>query len=215
MLAFFNQYKSLYLTGIGYTIVLSALSLVLGVVVGYFINKARGSKLKPISFLATAYIEIIRGTPALVQLAIILNGPSLLFGINVDRFLVGVIAIGLNSSAYVAEIIRSGIQSVDKGQYEAGRSLGLNDRQTMKEIIIPQAVKNILPALGNEFVTLIKETAIVSTIGIHDLMYGANAAMTMSYKFQALIVAAVFYFILTFTLSKVLGVVERRMEHAS
>ena len=136
-------------------------------------------------------------------------------GMSMDGFLAALIAVSLNSAAYVAEIIRSGIQSIDKGQWEASRSLGLSNRQTMRHIILPQAIKNILPALGNEFVTLIKETAVASTIGVADLMYASKIVQSTSYQaFNPLIIVAVIYFIITFTLSRLIGALERRLSRS-
>src|SRR5690606_17635333 len=167
-------------------------------------------------------IEVIRGTPLLVQIFIIYYGlpligiklPSISFlGSGGEEFISGIIALSINSGAYVAEIIRSGIQAVDKGQMEAARSLGMPYNMAMKHIIIPQAFKNILPALGNEFIVIIKESSIVSVIGIHELMYNANTVRGNTFRpLEPLIVAAVIYFILTFTLSKLLGIAERRMK---
>lgn len=215
MLQVLDKYKLLYLKGVGYTVLLSLLALIISVVLGIIVNRLKESKIKIVSFLASAYIELLRGTPLFVQLFLFYYGPTLMFGIDLDPFVGGLIAVSLNSSAYVSEIIRAGIQSVDKGQMEAGRSLGLTEGQVMKNIIYPQALKNILPSLGNEFVSLIKETAIVSTISITDIMYAAKTAVSATYTVYGYVWAAIFYFILTFTLSKVLGVVERRMEHAS
>lgn len=134
--------------------------------------------------------------------------------INFSDFMSGVITMGLNSAAYVCEIFRSGIQSVDKGQMEAGRSLGLSYGQTLQKIIVPQAIRNVLPALGNEFVVVIKESSIVSIIGIADLMYKANTVRGNTFQpFEPLLVAALVYFLLTFTLSKLLAYIEKRMRN--
>lgn len=150
----------------------------------------------------------------MVQIAMVYFGSYVLTGINMDGFMAALIAVSLNSAAYVAEIIRSGIQSIDKGQTEASQSLGLTKGQTMRHIILPQAVKNILPALGNEFVTLIKETSVASTIGVADLMYASKIVQSSSFQpFSPLIIVAVTYFFFTFTLSQLVGVFERRMAH--
>ena len=127
----------------------------------------------------------------MVQIAIVYFGSYVMMGVNVDGFIAALIAVSLNSAAYVAEIIRSGIQSIDKGQWEASRSLGLSNKQTMRHIILPQAIKNILPALGNEFVTLIKETAVASTIGVADLMYASNSPSSSYQPFNPLVIVAV------------------------
>ena len=179
------------------------------------------SKFNPLDFLATAYVEILRSTPVLVQILIIYYGvfsviklPSfMIFGfIKFERFFPGVVAMGMNSGAYLCEIIRSGLQSIDGGQTEAARSLGLTQGQNMRFIVLPQAVKNILPAIGNEFVTIIKESAITYTIGVQDLMAAVKAAQAGTFLvLEPLLVVAVLYFCLTFPTSEVIAYFERRM----
>ena len=164
-----------------------------------------------IRLLATIYIEYIRGTPLLVQIFIVYFGTGIL-GLDISRLAAGCIALSLNSGAYVAEIIRAGINGVNRGQLEAARSLGMNQVQAMRHIILPQAVKNILPALGNEFVTVIKESSVVSIIGVSELIFQAGNVQGASFKpFLPYLVVSFIYFALTFTLSRVLGVAERRM----
>jgi len=210
-----------FISGAKNTILLAAFTVILGVVFGVFLALAKLSKNSLLRVLASSYIEFIRGTPLLVQLYIIYYGlPSIginfpevpLFGDNFPDFMAGIITLSINSSAYVAEIIRGGIQAVDKGQMEAARSLGMTHSLAMKDIIIPQAFKNILPALGNEFIVIIKESSIVSIIGIHELMYNADTVRGNTFQpLEPLYIAALVYFIMTFTLSKLLGVAERRM----
>jgi polar amino acid transport system permease protein len=179
------------------------------------------SNFNPIRFLASVYVEVFRATPMLVQLFIVyyvllgdLSLPTIkLFGfIRFERMVPGVIALSLNSGAYLSEIIRSGIQSVDLGQTEAARSLGMNRIQTMRHIILPQAIKNILPAIANEFVTIIKESSICFTIGVQDLMAAVKTAQTAAFAIaEPLILAAAIYFCLTFPTSKIIAYFERRM----
>ena len=179
------------------------------------------SKVHPLSFLAPAYVEILRSTPVLVQVMIIYFGvfgiiqlPSFqLFGfIKFNRFFPGVVALGMNSGAYLCEIIRSGLQSVDGGQTEAARSLGLTQKQNLRFIILPQAVKNILPAIANEFVVIIKESAITYTIGVQDIMSAVNAVKGATFIIiEPLLVATAIYFCLCFPTSKVIAYFERRM----
>lgn len=208
------KYKYYYLTGIKITLLLSLLSLLVGSVLGSLISLARLSKIKILRLLSTIYIELVRGTPMMVQIALVYFGSYVIMGVNMDGFYAALIAVSLNSAAYVAEIIRSGIQSIDKGQTEASRSLGISEKQTMRYIILPQAIKNILPALGNEFITLIKETAVASTIGVADLMYASKIVQSNSFQpFNPLIIVAVIYFIFTFTLSQLLVLLERRLAH--
>ncbi len=211
MVQFLQKYGSFYWIGIKYTLILSVLSLFFGFFLGTLLALTRLSKHKVLSYLATAYIEFFRGTPLMVQLYMVYFGSFIVFGLDMNRFISGLVAVSLNSAAYVAEIIRSGINSVDKGQKEAGLSLGLKESQVMRHIILPQAFKIVLPALGNELVTLIKETSIASTIGVTELMYNADKVNVASYDFRALVVAAGIYFLITFTMSKSLGGLERRL----
>ena len=179
------------------------------------------SKFNPLSFIATAYVEILRSTPVLVQIFIIYYGvfgmidlPSFqMFGfIKFNRFFPGVVALGMNSGAYLCEIIRAGIQSIDQGQTEAGRSLGLNFTQTMRLIIIPQAFKNVLPALVNEFIVLIKETSIIGYIGMMDLTKGAMLIQSRTYNaFMPLLAAAAIYLIVVMVLTFFMNKLERRL----
>lgn len=210
--SFITKYADLYLTGTRNTILLALLAVLIGVVLGLGLALMRRSRFRLIKFVAAAYIEFVRGTPLLVQLFIIFYGLPVVTGMRFPDFVAGVIALSLNSAAYVAEIIRAGLQSVDRGQMEAARSLGMTHHTAMRHIIIPQAFKNILPALGNEFIVVIKESAIVSVIGIYEIMRSANIVRGITYRpFEPLIVAALIYFVLTFTLSNLLGIAERRM----
>jgi len=180
------------------------------------------SKFNPIAFLATAYVEILRSTPVLVQIMIIYHGvfgklieiPSftMMGFLKSNRFIPGVVALAMNSGAYLCEIIRSGIQSIDGGQTEAARSLGMTKVQTLVHIILPQAIKNILPAIANEFVVIIKESSITYTIGVQDLMFAVTAVQGANYiVMEPLLVATAVYFCLCFPTSKLIAYFERRM----
>ena len=179
------------------------------------------SRFNPLSFIATAYVEILRSTPVIVQVFIIYYGVFSLielpgfrmFGfIRFDRFFPGVVALGMNSGAYLCEIIRAGIQSIDGGQTEAARSLGLSQKQNLRYIILPQAIKNILPAIANEFVVIIKESAITYTIGVQDIMSAVNAVRGATFVIiEPLLVATAIYFCLCFPTSKIIAYFERRM----
>ena len=179
------------------------------------------AKFNPLRFISTVYVEVFRATPMLVQLFIIyhvvLAGVGIptfkLFGfIRFERFVPGVIALSLNSGAYLCEIIRSGIQSIELGQTEAARSLGMSQAQNMRYIVLPQAIKNILPAIANEFVTIIKESAICYTIGVQEIMSAVNSVKAATFRIsEALIIAAAVYFCLTFPTSKIIAYFERRM----
>ena len=183
------------------------------------------SKFNPLSFLATAYVEILRSTPVIVQIAVIYYGifgvidlPTFsLFGITkFHRFFPGVVALGMNSGAYLCEIIRSGIQSIDGGQSEAARSLGLTQGQTLRFIILPQAIRNILPAIANEFVVIIKESAVTYTIGVQDIMAVVQSVKGATYLImEPLLVATALYFCLCFPTSKLIAHFERRMSRGN
>ncbi len=217
---FLSEYTEYFINGTKITISLSAVTLVLGFILGILVCLCKISKSKILRFISSAYIEFLRGTPLMIQLFIVHFGfPQLgikfpdINGISVE-FISGVIAISLNSSAYIAEILRSGIQSVDNGQMEASRSLGFSYFMSMRYIILPQALKNSLPSLANEFITLIKESAIVSVIGIQDLMYSSDIVRGATFlAFEPLIITAVIYFVLTFTLSKLVGLLEYKLNN--
>ena len=218
---FLKKYWFLFVDGTSITLLLSICTVFFGVIIGVLIALCRLSNSKFLRFPAQAYIEFLRGTPMLVQIYFIfyalpqmgLKIPDIpLFGPDFPRYASGILALSINSGAYIAEIIRAGIQAVDKGQTEAARSLGMSQMLTMNKIILPQAFKNILPALGNEFVTIIKESSIVSVIGIGELMFRTQTVYGNSFRFfESLIIAALIYFILTFTTSRLLGIMERRM----
>ena len=211
-LSYLQNYYRFFIDGTVITLLLSFFGVIFGVILGVVFALMKLSKNPLLKGFAVAYIEIVRGTPMMVQMFIVYYGLPKLLGIDFEDITLGIVAVSLNSAAYVAEIIRAGILSIDKGQMEAARSLGMSHRLAMTNIIIPQAFKNILPALGNEFITLIKESAIVSIIGIHELMYNTDTVRGNTYKpFSPLIVAAAIYFIITFTISKLLGKLERRL----
>lgn len=219
--SFLPKYYMFFLNGAKITLLLSLFTVILGVILGIVLALMRLSRIAPLKMIATAYIEFIRGTPLLVQLFLFYYGlPKLgiqfpdipALGTAVPEFMAGVIALSVNSAAYVAETFRAGIQAIDKGQMEAARSLGMPHSMAMRHIILPQAIRNVLPALGNEFIVIIKESSIVSVIGISELMYNADTVRGNSFRaFEPLIVVAIIYFAITFTLSKVLGIAERRM----
>ncbi|WP_054955840.1 ABC transporter substrate-binding protein/permease [Paenibacillus dakarensis] len=208
---YFWKYKDYYAKGVQYTLLISALGVLFGFILGLFIALMRMSGNAILKFIATAYIEIMRGTPMLVQLFII-HYSLAAFDIKFTPIQSGILTLSLNSAAYLAEIFRAGIQGVDRGQLEAARSLGMTKRQAMRHIILPQALKGVLPAIGNEFIVIIKESSIVSFIGVMDIMYQAQILRGSTYAaLNPLLVAAVIYFILTFVLSKLLGVFERKL----
>ena len=202
--------------GVSVTLALSAITVVFGAILGALLALMRRSHLSVIRFLVTAFVEFIRGTPMLLQLYVGYFIVPLMFpALGLGTFASISVALVINSGAYVSEIIRSGIQAVDPGQGEAARSLGLSKGQTMRKVILPQAVKNILPALGNEFVTIIKETSLASTFFVGDLMTSYLIVKGATYlAFESLIIVGVIYFVLTFSLSKLVGAFERRLKQS-
>ena len=205
------KYWPLFLEGATTTVLLSFFSVIVGVGCGTLMALARLSQNKFLSKAAKVYIDIIRGTPLLVQLYLVYFGLATVLDLN--DFVSGVIAVSVNTTAYIAEIIRSGIQSVDKGQMEAARSMGMPKRMAMRQIILPQAMKNILPAIGNEFATLIKETSIVSLIGIHDLMYSSDTVRGATFTvFIPLLMTAFIYFVMTTTIAFFMDKLERKLQ---
>ena len=215
-----SKYSGFLVEGVQNTLIIAVFTVLLGTILGTLLAVMKMGKFKPTKWFASAYIEFIRGTPLMVQLMFSFYGlpkigidfPEVSFIPNFSRFLAGIFAMSINSAAYVAEIIRSGIQAVDIGQTEAARSLGFKQGETLRMVVLPQAIRNILPALGNEFVTVIKESSIVSIIGISDLMYQANGIMAGTYVYlETLAVTAIVYFIMTFTTSRLIALAERRM----
>ena len=212
---FINTYGRFFVDGVVMTLKLSIVSVFLGSFLGTLMGLLRVSASKALRAISAVYVEFVRGTPLLVQLYLFRYGLIILFpGLSkMSVFIPCVVAMAFNSTGYVAEIMRAGISAVDVGQMEAGRSLGLTRGQTMQRIILPQAFRNILPALGNEFVTIIKESSICSVVGVFDLMYMADLVRAgTSRPFEPLIVAAMLYLCMTFPLSKLMGLLEKRMK---
>lgn len=201
--------------GLSTTLALSAIAVFFGAIIGTLLAFGKMGKSRILRGIITAYVEIIRGTPSLLQVYVgYFVVPLLLPSLNVSTYASVAIALTINSSAYVSEVIRSGIQAVDKGQTEAARSLGLTQSQAMIKVVLPQTVKNILPALGNEFITIIKETSLASTFFVGDLM---TSYLTVNGKeflpLQCLLIVGIIYFILTFILGRGVSALERRLSH--
>lgn len=215
------KYWSMFEEGLICTVSLSFFTVILGFILALVLALMRMSKIYPLKAISSVYVEIFRATPMLVQLFIVyhvlladVDLPTFkMFGfIRFERFVPGVIALSLNSAAYLSEIIRSGIQSIELGQTEASRSLGMSHWQTMQHVILPQAIKNILPAIANEFVTIIKESSICYTIGVQEIMSAVHSVKAATFTIaEALIIAACVYFCLTFPTSKIIAYFERRM----
>jgi len=207
-----DRYK-LLLNGIGVTIKVSLLAVVIGIIIGMIIAMCNLSKNKFLKLIGGIYTDVIRGTPSVTQLMIIYF--VIFASVHLDKWIIAAIAFGINSGAYVSEIIRAGILSIDKGQTEAGRSLGLSAFQTMSRIVIPQAVKNIFPALCNEFIVLIKETAIVGYVGLMDIQKAGDFIKSATFiAFMPLIGTAVIYYVLIKILTLLLGRIEAALRKA-
>ena len=219
--SFLPKYTFYFWQGVKYTLYLSIAAVLLAVIPALILALMRLSKNKLIKGISGAYIAVFRSTPLLVQLSIIYFGvfgaiklPTYyMFGyINIAMFIPGVVALAMNSAAYVAEIFRAGILAVDAGQGEAARSLGLTKWQMMRYVILPQAIKNILPAIANEVVTMVKESSICSSLGMMELMWGAKTVSTTTYlTMSPYILAAAIYFCINFPASKLIEALERRM----
>lgn len=211
-----NRYRYI-LKGLGNTLIMAFFAVIIGVLVGTIIALIKNShkecgNFKILNKICTIYVQIIRGTPVLLQLMIIYY--VIFKSVDINIVFVGIIAFGLNSAAYVSEIIRSGIESVDYEQMEAGRSIGLSYFKTMRYIILPQGIKNALPNLGNEFITLIKETSIAGYIGIMDLTKASDIIASQTYDyFFPLIIIAIIYLIMTTILSKGVRVLEGKLRN--
>lgn len=212
-----------FIDGMIVTVVLSLMTVFLGSVLGLVATFLQQSQKKSLKAVANIYTQVIRGTPLLVQLYIWLYGLPLI-GISLPtlpflgdvygsrEFLTAVVALSINSGAYICELLRGGLESIDKGQMEAGRSLGLSRKETMKSVIIPQAIRVVLPGLGNEFIAMIKESSIVSVVGIFDVMYTSNIVKAATYSiFEPLIIVAIIYFFLTYSLTGIMKQLEKRL----
>lgn len=216
--SFLPEYLPYFVDGAKMTLFISLITVVFGSILGSVLFFMKSSnihigKIKPLKILASIYIEIIRGTPMLLQIMIVYAGSKMIFGVDLTALTSAIVAISLNSAAYVSEIVRAGIEAVDKGQMEAARSLGMNKTQAMMLVIIPQAIRNILPAIGNEFVTIIKESSMASVIGVGELMFAAKIVTGASYiPLTPLIVSAMFYFVMTFSLGRLMSYIERRLK---
>ena len=210
---FLKYWDRFLLTGVGYTLSLAAITVGIGTIFAALLALMKMSKIPPFRWLSSIYIEIIRGTPMLLQLYFFYFGlPMLIPALQKQKYLCVAIALICNSAAYVSEVIRSGIKSVDAGQSEAARSLGLSKAQCLWHVVMPQALKTILPALGNEFIMIIKDTSLASTFFIGDLMTQYLLVKGATYlPIEPLVIVGVIYFLLTFILSKLFGHFERKM----
>ena len=204
--------------GLGVTLQITFAAVIIGIVLGFLVAVVRATydktgKLKVLNWICNVYLTVFRGTPIVVQLMIIYY--VIFASMDISKVVAAILAFGINSGAYVAEIIRSGIMSIDNGQFEAGRSLGFNYIQTMWHIVLPQALKNVLPALGNEFIVLLKETSVSGYIALQDLTKGGDIIRSRTYDaFMPLIAVALIYLVMVMVFSKLLEVLERRLRNS-
>jgi len=218
-----EQYYPLFLSGVAVTMLIAITGTVAGFVIGLIVavvrtipvsehdNIFKRVLLAVIKFICVAYIEIFRGTPMMIQAAVIYYG--IFMGVDLNINVAAFAIVSINTGAYMAEIIRGGIISVDRGQTEGAHSIGMTHRQTMMSVVLPQAIRNIMPSIGNEFVVNIKDTSVLNVIGVTELYFQSkSAAGTYAMFFQSFMIAAVLYFILTFTVTRILRLIERRMD---
>lgn len=213
----------MFIRGAGMTLLISIIGTILGAIIGLLIGvmhtiplPERGVKRwinKVINAVLSVYIEFFRGTPMIVQAMVIFYGSALAFGINMDVLVAAIFIVSINTGAYMAEIVRGGIVSVDKGQFESAHAIGMNHLQTMVHIILPQVIRNILPATGNQFVINIKDTAVLNVIGVTELFFQTKSVAGNNFRyFESFFVACILYFVMTFTITRILRFIERKLD---
>ena len=203
----------LLIAGAGITVEITALSVFFGMLIGIVVALIRLSGVKVLRWLGNVYVDFIRGTPLLIQIFLVYFALPSIIGHRVDAFFAAISACSINSGAYVAEVFRGGIQSIDVGQMEAGRSLGMTWWQTMRYIILPQAFKRIIPPLGNEFIAMLKDSSLVSVIGFEELTRRGQLIIARTYaSFEIWMAVAIMYLILTFTVARLTGILERKFD---
>lgn len=223
MLQIFLNNRESYMRGIWYTLLISLTGTIIGLSIGILVgvirtipaskNKGQNVFLKVVNWLLNAYISIFRGTPMIVQAMVFYYGTAILWGWNITSLQAAFLIVSINTGAYMSEVVRGGIISVDKGQFEAARAIGMTHWQTMKEIVMPQVFRNVLPSVGNEFVINIKDTSVLNVISVNELYFTSNTIASNNFNFfGTFLVTAVIYFILTYTVTWILGRLERRMD---
>lgn len=223
-----QEYWPLFLRGTEVTLVISLTGTIIGFGIGILIGVIRTIPIdhntnlfkrilfKFINFILLCYIEIFRGTPMIVQAMVIFYGAAMVYGIHLSTFFAGIFIVSINTGAYMAEIVRGGILSIDKGQFEAAHSIGMTHFQTMMNVILPQAIRNILPATSNEFVINIKDTSVLNVIGVTELFFQSKTAAGNNFRyFEVFLITCVIYFILTFTVTRILRYFEMRLDGPS
>lgn len=224
----YQQYWPLFLRGASVTLLIALTGTIIGFLIGIIIgvirtipidHKSSGLKkyfLKTVNFLLLTYIEVFRGTPMIVQAMVIFYGSAMAFNIRLSPLFAGIFIVSINTGAYMAEIVRGGILSVDKGQFEAAHSIGMTHAQTMVNIVLPQAIRNILPALSNEFIINIKDTSVLNVISVTELFFQSKSAAGNNFRyFEVFFITSVIYFIMTFTVTRILRYFEKRLEGSS
>ena len=220
-----GKYGEMFLQGAGITLLIAITGTLIGFAIGLGIGVVRTIPLdaksspvkrillKIVNAILSVYIEIFRGTPMIVQAMVIFYGFAAATGISLNRVMAGIVIVSINTGAYMAEIVRGGILSIDKGQFEAAHSIGMTHGQTMTSVILPQAIRNILPATGNEFVINIKDTSVLNVISVTELFFKTSSVAATNYHiFEAFFVACVLYFIMTFSVTRVLRLIERKLD---
>lgn len=213
----------MFLRGAGVTLLIALIGTVLGSIIGLLIGVIRTIPkpelkinriiLKIVNGILSVYIEIFRGTPMIVQAMVIYYGSALAFGIDIDRIVAAIFIVSINTGAYMSEVVRGGIVSIDKGQFEAAQAIGMNHIQTMTNVVLPQVFRNILPATGNEFVINIKDTSVLNVISVTELFFQTKSIAGNNFRyFESFFVACVIYFVMTFTVTRILRYVERRLD---
>ncbi|GAA0724906.1 amino acid ABC transporter permease [Clostridium malenominatum] len=213
----------MFIRGAGVTLLISMTGTIIGSIIGLLVGvirtipiPERGAKrivLKVINAILSVYIEIFRGTPMIVQAMVIYYGSAQAFGIDMNRLTAAIFIVSINTGAYMSEIVRGGIVSIDKGQFEAAHAIGMNHIQTMINVVLPQVIRNILPATGNEFVINIKDTSVLNVIGVTELYFQTKSVSGNNFKyFESFFVACVLYFVMTFTVTRVLRFIERKLD---
>ncbi len=220
-----HVYWPLFLRGAGVTLVISLTGTLIGFAIGLVIgiirtipiehnsHPAKKGILKVVNFILLCYVEVFRGTPMIVQAMVIFYGAAMLYNIHLSTFYAGILIVSINTGSYMAEIVRGGILSIDKGQFEAAHSIGMTHWQTMLNIILPQAIRNILPALSNEFVINIKDTSVLNVISVTELFFVSKSAAGNNFRyFEVFLITAVIYFVMTFTVTRILRLIEIKLE---
>lgn len=223
LIRIWTKYWPMFIRGAGTTLLISIIGTIVGTIIGLAVGVIRtiplsdsGGKrvlLKVVNSLLSAYIEFFRGTPMIVQAMVIYYGSAIAFDIHINRLAAAIFIVSINTGAYMAEIVRGGITSIDKGQFEAAHAIGMNHIQTMTNVVLPQVVRNILPATGNEFVINIKDTSVLNVISVTELFFQTKSIAGNNFRYtEAFFITSIIYFIMTFTVTRILRALERKLD---